>query len=157
TALTDQLAQQLFPQDVPARVADLPQTLPQTDAAIAIVGLGCRFPGGADNPDAFWQLLQRGGDAVCEIPAERSPAVDSYDGRPHAAGKMYTRHGAFLDAVDRFDASFFGIAPREAVSMDPQQRLLLEVAWEALEHAGIAADALAGSATGVYIGMAGND
>ena len=124
---------------------------------IAIVGLGCRFPGGADSPDAFWALLEAGRDAIGEVPPDRWDGAAHYDPDPDAPGKMYTRAGGFLDGVDRFDPHFFGIAPREAASMDPQQRLLLEVAWEALEHANIPATALYGSAAGVFVGVISPD
>jgi acyl transferase domain-containing protein/SAM-dependent methyltransferase len=123
---------------------------------IAIVGMGCRFPG-ADDPAAFWQMLCTGGDAVREIPLERWDIDAYYDPDPDAPGKMSSRHAGLLDQVDGFDPQFFGISPREAISMDPQQRLLLEVAWEALETAGIAADSLAGSRTGVFIGVTTGD
>ena len=113
---------------------------------IAIVGIGCRFPGGADTPEAFWKLLHAGVDAVREVPKARWDIDRYFDPDPDAVGKTYSRWGGFVDEVDQFDAAFFGISPREAVSMDPQQRLLLEVTWEALEHAGIAASSLAGSA-----------
>jgi acyl transferase domain-containing protein/ubiquinone/menaquinone biosynthesis C-methylase UbiE len=124
---------------------------------IAILGIGCRFPGGADDPQSFWRLLCAGGDAVREVPRERWDVDSFYDPDPAAPGKMTTRWGGFLTDVDQFDAQFFGIAPREAASMDPQQRLLLETAWQALESAGIAADKLAGSATGVFVGISGSD
>ncbi|TSC24496.1 SDR family NAD(P)-dependent oxidoreductase [Corallococcus sp. Z5C101001] len=124
---------------------------------IALVGIGCRFPGGAVDPDSFWELLRDGRDATSEVPADRWRIDDYFDADPEAPGKMYTRRGAFLDRVDAFDAAFFGISPREAASMDPQQRLLLEVAWEALEHAGIAPDRLSGSRTGVYVGLMATD
>ena len=120
---------------------------------IAIIGMGCRLPGGANNPEAFWQLLREGRDAITEVPADRWDIEAYYDSNPAAPGKMYTRYGGFLDRVDQFDAPFFRISPREAVSMDPQQRLLLEVSWEALEHAGQAPDALVGSQTGVFVGI----
>ena len=100
--------------------------------------MGLRFPGGAHDPEAFWELLMSGRDAVTEVPPDRWDVDAMFDPDPGAPGKSYTRWGGFLDGVDRFDAAFFGISPREAVTMDPQQRLLLEVAWEALEHAGIA-------------------
>jgi acyl transferase domain-containing protein/acyl-CoA synthetase (AMP-forming)/AMP-acid ligase II/acyl carrier protein len=117
-----------------------------TAGPIAIVGLGCRFPG-ADSPDAFWRLLSGGTDAIRDVPIARWQADD----------EPATRRGGFLDAVDGFDAEFFGISPREADLMDPQQRLLLEVGWEALEDAGIAADTLGGSRTGVFVGISGSD
>ncbi|HEY9227526.1 MAG TPA: type I polyketide synthase, partial [Gemmatimonadaceae bacterium] len=124
---------------------------------IAIVGIGCRFPGGANDPESFWKLLIDGVDAVTEVPPERWDAEKYFDPDPDAVGKTYARWGAFLKDVDRFDADFFGISPREAVGLDPQQRLLLEVSWEALEHAGIAPAALVGSQTAVYIGITTQD
>ena len=125
----------------------------QQREAIAIVGMACRFPGDANTPQAFWSLLRDGVDAVTEVPLERWDINSYYDPDPDAVGKTYTRWGAFVDNVDRFDAAFFGISPREAISLDPQQRLLLEVTWEALENAGIAPSSLAGSATAVYMGI----
>jgi acyl transferase domain-containing protein/acyl carrier protein len=119
---------------------------------IAVIGMGCRFPGGADSPATFWRLLHEGRDASRETPPERWDADALHDADPATPGKMYTRHGSFLDNIDRFDAGFFGISPREAVSLDPQQRLLLEVAWEAIEDAGIAADRLMGTSAGVFVG-----
>jgi acyl transferase domain-containing protein len=124
---------------------------------IAIVGMGLRLPGGVRDAEGLARLLWSGGDAVTEIPADRWPLEAFYDPDPDAPGKMTTRHGAFLDEVDRFDAEHFGISPREAASMDPQQRLLLEVAWSALEDAGHPPLAVAGSRTGVYLGIAGAD
>jgi acyl transferase domain-containing protein len=124
---------------------------------IAIVGIGCRFPGGVNDPESFWQLLRGGVDAVTEVPPERWDVDAYYDPDPSAKGKMATRWGSFLENIDRFDPQFFGLSPREAASMDPQQRLLLEVAWEALEDAAIAPDRLAGSRTGVFVGMYNND
>ena len=110
-----------------------------------MIGLGCRFPGGADSPAGYWRLLRDGVDAVREVPADRWDVERIYDADPDAPGRSYARRGGFLDAVDRFDPQFFGISPREAAGMDPQQRLLLEVTWEALEDAGQAPDRLAGS------------
>src|SRR5260221_1227381 len=124
---------------------------------IAIVGLGCRFPGGADSPAAFWELLRAGVDTVREVPADRWEIDAYYDPDPDAPGKMTSRYGAFLDQVDQFDPEFFGISPREARRMDPQQRLLLEVAWESLDDAGQAQHRLTGSQTGVFIGISGVD
>ncbi|WP_392481395.1 SDR family NAD(P)-dependent oxidoreductase [Nostoc sp. C110] len=125
--------------------------------AIAIVGMGCRFPGGVNNLETYWQLLSQGIDASREIPSDRWSVDSYYTPHPDTPGKMYTRRGSFIDQVDGFDADFFGIAPREAVSIDPQQRLLLEVAWEALENAGQSTEKLEGSATGVFIGISTND
>ena len=124
---------------------------------VAIVGIGCRFPGGASDPEAYWRLLRDGVDAVTEIPRDRWDVDAYYDPDPDAAGRMATRHGAFLASVDQFDAGFFGITPREAAGIDPQHRLLLEVAWEALEHAGQAPDRLDGSRTGVFVGISSGD
>ncbi|HEX4914099.1 MAG TPA: type I polyketide synthase, partial [Vicinamibacterales bacterium] len=128
----------------------------QRTEPIAIVGIGCRFPG-ARGPAAFWDLLAGGGDAVREVPGDRWDLERYFDPDPAAPGKMYTRRAGFIDGVDQFDPQFFGIAPREAVGMDPQQRLLLEVCWEALEHAGQAPDRLHGSSTGVYVGIVASD
>jgi len=123
---------------------------------IAIIGLGCRFPG-AENPAAFWQLLQQGRDAITEIPADRWDVAATYSTDPNDPTRMYTRHIGALAAVDQFDANFFGISPREANALDPQQRLLLEVCWEALEQAGLPPDQLRRTATGVFIGLSTND
>ncbi len=120
---------------------------------IAVIGMGCRFPGGADDPEGYWRLLHDGRAAIREVPPERWDVDEYYDPDPETAGKMYTRFGAFLDVVDGFEPEFFGISPREAASIDPQQRLLLEVTWEALEQAGIAPDSLYGSNTGTFIGI----
>ncbi|MFT7691649.1 MAG: acyl transferase domain-containing protein/acyl carrier protein [Candidatus Latescibacterota bacterium] len=121
--------------------------------AIAIVGIGCRFPGGAGDPEGYWDMLRAGTDAVGEVPAARWSADAYYHADPDAPGKTYTTRGGFLPEVDTFDPQFFGIAPREAVQLDPQQRLLLEVTWEALEHANIVAADLRHSATGVFVGI----
>jgi len=123
---------------------------------IAIIGVGCRFPGAKDT-EAFWRLLRDGEDAISEIPQDRWDVDTFYNEDPRVPGCMSTRWGGFLDRVDRFDSGFFGISPREASRMDPQQRLLLEVAWEALEDAGQAADRLAGTRTGVFVGISSND
>jgi acyl transferase domain-containing protein len=120
---------------------------------IAIIGMACRFPGDANTPEAFWRLLYNGADAISEVPPDRWDIEAFYDPDPEVPGKMYTRWGGFLKQVDQFDPQFFGISPREAMSLDPQQRLLLEVSWEALERAGLAADKLAESQTGVFLGI----
>ena len=118
--------------------------------------MGCRLPG-ADGPDAYWRLLAEGVDAIREVPASRWDADEYYDPDPDTPGKLATRWGGFLDDIDQFEPQLFGISPREAQSLDPQQRLLLEVAWEALEHAGIAPDSLHGTSTGVYVGVCNTD
>ena len=126
-------------------------------APIAIVGIGCRFPGGINGPRTFWRLLQEQTDAIGEIPPDRIDVATYYDPRPALPGKMTSRWGGFLEQIDKFDAAFFGISPREAERMDPQQRLLLELAWESLEDAGQNLDRTDGSAAGVFIGMWLND
>ncbi|WP_329171715.1 SDR family NAD(P)-dependent oxidoreductase [Streptomyces sp. NBC_01477] len=120
---------------------------------VAIIGIGCRFPGGVDGPESFWRLLSEGRDAVTEVPADRWDIEQYTSDDPAAAGRTNSRWGGFLDGVDRFDAAFFGIAQQEAARMDPQQRLLAEVAFEALENAGVPTDRLAGSPTGVFVGI----
>ncbi|MCF6524679.1 type I polyketide synthase [Streptomyces sp. JJ36] len=124
---------------------------------VALIGLGCRFPGGVTDADSYWELLAKGTDAIQEIPADRWDA-EAFHAEAHGTpGRMSTRYGGFLDRVDTFDHEFFGISRREAVAMDPQQRLALEVTWEALENAGRAPGALAGSRTGVFLGVCSND
>ncbi|NEQ52214.1 MAG: type I polyketide synthase, partial [Leptolyngbya sp. SIO3F4] len=121
---------------------------------LAIIGMGCRFPGGGNNPEAFWQLLKNGSNLCVDIPASRWDIDAFYDPDPAAPGKIYTRMGHFLNVpIDRFDPQFFGLSPREARSLDPQQRLLLEVCWESLEHAGLDATGLLASKTGVFVGL----
>jgi acyl transferase domain-containing protein/SAM-dependent methyltransferase len=141
-------------------IRDLRAKLARAEAVrsepIAIVGMALRFPGATD-AETFANLLWSGTDAVGPIPTDRWPLDAFYADDPDAPGKMITRAGAFLENADQFDADFFGVAPREAVSMDPQQRMLLEVSWEALENAGRAPAALAGARAGVYLGMANGD
>lgn len=124
--------------------------------AIAIIGMGCRFPG-APNSGALWQLLCNGVDAITEVPADRFDVDTFYDPRPATPGKVMSRWGGFLDRVDQFDAAFFGLSPREAARMDPQHRLLLEVAWEAMEDAGQVPEQLAREVAGVFIGIITGD
>ena len=128
----------------------------RSDEPIAIIAVSCRFPG-APNPEAFWQLLSGGVNAISEVPEDRFDIDEFYDPDPDAAGKTYTRFGGFLDGIDGFDPEFFGISPREAVWIEPQQRLMLETVWEGLERAGYAPAALRGSRTGVFAGVAANE
>jgi len=131
------------------------------DEPIAVVGSACRFPGAADSPEEYWQLLRNGREALREYPAERvAEHVDVrafYDPDPDAPGRAYTIQGAFLARLDRFEPEVFGIPPAEARGMDPQQRLALEIAWETFERAGYAPDALEGSKCGVYFGVGAAD
>ncbi len=125
---------------------------------IAVVGMGCRFPGESSTPEAFWRLLREGRDAVCEIPSDRWDVDAWYDPAAFCVDKMYTRHGGFLANVLSFDHQSFGITAREADGMDPQQRMLLQVCKEALMDAGVREDCLlVGSDTGVFVGAIAND
>jgi myxalamid-type polyketide synthase MxaB len=123
---------------------------------IAIIGMSCRFPG-ADDPESFWKLLRSGSNSVSKIPDERWHIKNYYDPDPTVPGKMPLRYGYFLKDIDQFDADFFRISHREAGAIDPQHRLLLEVSWEALERSGQVPDRLAGSSTGVFIGLTCED
>ncbi|NEB13980.1 hypothetical protein G3I32_35000 [Streptomyces coelicoflavus] len=129
----------------------------RADGDLAIVGIGCRLPGGADSANELWHLLRTGTDAVGTVPPERWEAYRAVSAAHAAAVDGVNPHGAFLPDVTAFDEEFFGIAPAEAAEMDPQQRLLLEVAWEALEHAGLPPTSEALGRTGVYIGACGDD
>lgn len=119
---------------------------------LAIVGIGCQFPGGAEDPESYWRLLCSETDATGTVPESRWNAAKYYDPNPAKVGKMVTRRGGFLGEIDQFDPQFFGISPREAHLIDPQQRLLLRTTWEALEDGGISADSLAGAEVGVFVG-----
>ncbi|WP_461002495.1 beta-ketoacyl synthase N-terminal-like domain-containing protein, partial [Streptomonospora sediminis] len=130
------------------RVKELENPRPEP---IALVGMACRFPGGADTPDRFWNLVADGVDAVSEFPADRTWDIEQL------AELGVPAVGGFVPGVAEFDAGFFGISPREALAMDPQQRLVLECSWEALEHAGIDPTSVRGSDTGVYLGTNGQD
>ncbi len=124
---------------------------------IAVVGMACRLPGGIDSPAKLWEALLQGADLVTEVPLDRWDAEEFYDPEPGVTGRSVSKWGGFIDDVGGFDADFFGIGEREAIAIDPQQRLLLETSWEALEHAGIDPTSLAGSLTGVFVGMTGAD
>jgi acyl transferase domain-containing protein/SAM-dependent methyltransferase len=137
-----------------ARIEELERAKTES---IAIVGMGLRFPGGAHDPESLWRLLRDGVDTVTEVPPDRWDINAFYDPDPDAPGKMSTRCASFLDDVEKFDADFFGISRREAVTMDPQQRLLMTVAWEALENAGQSPHQLMGSSTGVFVGVSNSD
>ncbi len=129
------------------------------DEPVAVIGMACRFPGGADNPEALWRMLASGVDPIGEIPAERWPADEFYDADRTAKGRSVSRWGGFISGQDLrdFDARHFRMTPREASALDPQQRLLLEVTWEALENAGLSVPALKGKRVGVYVGLSTDD
>ena len=129
----------------------------ENDEPVAITGIGCRFPGGANGPEAFWNLLRSGTDAITEVPPDRWNISAYHDPEPGLPGRTNSRWGGFIEGIDQFDPAFFGISPREAAFMDPQQRIALELTWEALENARIPASALKGQSVGVYIGSSNND
>ena len=132
--------------------------LPATNKeGIAIIGIGCRFPGGVNDAESFWKLLEEGRDAVCEVPADRWNVERFYDAEPGIVGKTVSKRGGFIDGIDQFDPQFFGISPREAPYIDPQQRLLLETAYEAIEDAGLVLDLDKGTDIGVFVGISHND
>jgi polyketide synthase 5 len=124
---------------------------------IAIIGMACRLPGGIESPDQLWDALLRGDDLVTEIPSDRWDADEYYDPEPGVPGRSVSRWGAFMDDIAGFDSEFFGINEREATAIDPQHRLLLETSWEAMEHAGLTPAKIAGSLTGVFVGLTHGD
>ena len=134
-----------------------PRPTGQDEQGIAIIGIGCRFPGGVNSAETFWKLLQEGRDAVCEVPADRWNVERFFDAEPGLVGKSVAKRGGFIDGIDQFDPQFFGISPREAPYIDPQQRLLLETAWEAIEDAGLVLDLDRGTDIGVFVGISHND
>ena len=136
-------------QKMQARIDALEQ---RDQQGIALIGMACRFPG-AEDLDAFWQLLKNGVDAISEVPPERWAVDDYYDPDPQTAGKISTRNGGFIADIDKFDPGFFGMSSREAIDLDPQQRLLLEVSYQALEHAGQPVRELKNRPVGVFLGM----
>jgi polyketide synthase 5 len=122
-------------------------------SAVAVIGMGCRLPGGIDSPDGLWAALLRGDNAVTTVPLDRWDAEEYFDPEPGVPGRSVSKWGAFLEDVAGFDSDFFNISEREATAIDPQHRLLLETSWEAIEHAGMDPAAIADSLTGVFIGM----
>ncbi|MCS0603059.1 type I polyketide synthase [Streptomyces sp. LP11] len=150
--LTDRLLAEVH--GTPAKRPEAPQAgRAADDEPIAVVGIGCRFPGGIDTPEALWRLLTEGGDVLSGFPRDRGWDLDAlYDEDPEVPGSSYVRHGGFLDTATGFDADFFGISPREALGMDPQQRLVLETSWQALEDAGIDPAGLRGTPAGMFFG-----
>ncbi|MCB1921353.1 MAG: SDR family NAD(P)-dependent oxidoreductase, partial [Candidatus Competibacteraceae bacterium] len=152
-ALTDWLAPSAAPSASPETLA----ISSRVDASIAVIGIGCRFPGGVVDPDGFTRLLFEGRDAVTEIPLTRWDWREWFSENADTPGFMVSRWGGFLEDIDQFDAAFFNIPPKEAAYMDPQQRLLLEVAHEAVERAGLSRERLTGTRTGVFVGITSND
>src|SRR3984893_4068080 len=120
---------------------------------IAMIGIGCRLPGGVRSADDLWELLVNGVDAITETPESRCRQQAKFHSDPARPGRITSRFGGFIDGVDRFDAQFFGISPREAAAADPQQRVLLEVAYAAAEDAGLTMAALSGRRAAVYVGI----
>ncbi|WP_051499391.1 type I polyketide synthase [Nocardia sp. BMG51109] len=154
--LAEYLCETLAPESASPAVASSAAPAGPDSDLVAIVGVGCRFPGGVSSPEEFWDVVAGERDVISEFPSDRGWDVDGvFDPVPGTPGRSYVREGGFVDGAGEFDAGFFGISPREALAMDPQQRLLLEVSWEALESAGIDPRSLKGTDTGVYTGVLG--
>ncbi|MEV6164504.1 SDR family NAD(P)-dependent oxidoreductase, partial [Streptomyces sp. NPDC052052] len=152
-ALTRHLHQQLTDGSEPAPAAERPVTAVASDDPVAVVGMSCRFPGGADSPERFWQNLVEGVDTASEVPPDRWDMDAYYHPRKGVPGKSYTRKASFVPDLADWDAEFFGCTPQEALRLDPQHRLLMETVWVALEDAGLPAERLRGSRTGVFVGL----
>ena len=155
-----QRGRELFPLlNMPTLAHPAPPPSPATPnkEGIAIIGIGCRFPGGVNDAESFWKLLEEGREAVGDVPADRWNVERFYDAEPGIVGKTIAKRGGFIDSIDQFDPQFFGISPREAPYIDPQQRLLLETAYEAIEDAGVVLDLDKGTDIGVFVGISHND
>ncbi|QEP44789.1 SDR family NAD(P)-dependent oxidoreductase [Ectothiorhodospiraceae bacterium BW-2] len=142
---------------VSVAIQPAPKQSASTHEPIALIGIGCRLPGGSDSPEAYWAFLCSESDGVIDVPAERWDSAALYDPIAGTPGRINNRSGGFIEGVDQFDPTLFGITPPEAEVMDPQQRLLLECSWQALESARLNPDQLAGSDTGVFIGISTHD
>jgi acyl transferase domain-containing protein/NADPH:quinone reductase-like Zn-dependent oxidoreductase/SAM-dependent methyltransferase/acyl carrier protein len=140
-----------------AHPASTPSPATPNKEGIAIIGIGCRFPGGVNDAESFWKLLEEGREAVGDVPADRWNVERFYDAEPGIVGKTIAKRGGFIEGIDQFDPQFFGISPREAPYIDPQQRLLLETAYEAIEDAGVVLDLDKGTDIGVFVGISHND
>src|SRR5690606_20731543 len=127
------------------------EVLPEEEDPIVITGIACRFPGGANSPEAFWELLSKGEDAISTVPKSRWDNALFYGERPAIPGKTNTEWGGFIEDIDRFDPALFGISVHEASEIDPQHRLLLETSWRLMENSGTKKEKLAGSSTGVFV------